>query len=106
MVLCSSPLPRESLQIFSEDLSDILPLSVVHLGETCRRRHVEVLCRHLFLCNLAIRRSTLWTPLVLPGPSTRLYTIACLQSWPGSEHYTSPQVCCQCRRAVPELCWS
>src|SRR5260370_28699836 len=104
MVLCSSTLPRESLQIFSEDLSsDILPLSVVHLGETCRRRHVEVPCRHLFLCNQAIRRSTLWTPLVLPGPSTRLYTIACCQSWLGAEHYTSPRVYRQCRRAVPEL---
>src|SRR6266481_1536602 len=105
MVPCSSPLPRESLHIFSEVLSsDILPLSVVHLGETCRRPRVEVPCRHLFLCNQAIRRSTLWTPLVLPGPSTRLCTIAYLQSWPGAEHCTSPRVYRQCKQVIPELC--
>src|SRR5437667_8598817 len=103
MVLCSSPLPRESLQIFSEDLSsDILPLSVAHLDETCHRRHVEVQCRHPFLCNRVIQRNTLWTRLALPGPSTRLYTIAYLQSWPGAEHCTSLRVYHQRKRIIPE----
>src|SRR5947208_13643582 len=82
----------------------MLPLSVAHLDETCHRPHVEVLCRHPFLCNRAIQRNTLWTRLALPGPSTRLYTIAYLQSWPGAEHCTSLPVYHQCRQLIPELC--
>src|SRR5438552_1350379 len=105
MVLCSSPLPTESLQISSEHWSsDILPLPVAHLDETCHRRHVEVLCRLPFLCKRVTQRNTLWTRLTLPGSSTRLYMIAYLQSWPGAEHYTSPRVYHQCRQVIPELC--
>src|SRR6266702_5940323 len=105
MVLCSSPLPTESLQISSEHLSsDILPLSVARLDETCHRRHAEVLCRHLFLCNRVIQRNTLWTRLALPGSSTRPYTIAYLQSWLGAVHCTSLRVYDQCKRVVPVPC--
>src|SRR2546421_10898660 len=106
MVLCSSPLPTESLQISSEHWSsDILPLSVAHLDETCHRRRVEVLCRHPFLCNRMIQRSTLWTQPALAGLSTRLYTIACRQSWLGAEHCTSLRVYHQRKRVIPELCY-
>src|SRR5437870_12794432 len=105
MVLCSSPLPTESLQISSEHWSsDILPLSLAHLDETCHRRHVEALRRHPFLCNRVIQRNTLWTRLALPGPSTRLYTIAYLQCWPGAEHCNSLQVYHQRRQVITVPC--